>query len=66
MEIWSDKNAQSMTYSTNHRKSLILACLDGLKEHWKKELERLVVEDLPEPDKVFGDVKNILEFLPEK
>ena len=40
--------------------------LDGLKEHWKKELERLVVEDLPEPDKVFGDVKNVLEFLPEK
>ncbi|MCE2506680.1 MAG: nucleotidyl transferase AbiEii/AbiGii toxin family protein, partial [Nitrosopumilaceae archaeon] len=40
--------------------------LDGLKEHWKKELERLVVEELPEPDKVFSDVKDILEFLPEK
>lgn len=40
--------------------------LDGLKEHWKKELERLVVEDLPEPNKVFGDMKNLLEFLPEQ
>ena len=25
-----------------------------------------IVEDLPEPDKVFDDVKNVLEFLPEK
>ena len=40
--------------------------LDGLKEHWKKELERLVVEELPEIDQVFGDVKNLLRFLPAK
>ncbi len=40
--------------------------LDGLKEHWKKELERLVVEELPEPDEVFKDIQELLRFLPVK
>lgn len=40
--------------------------LDGLKEHWKKELERLVVEELPEPDEVFSDIQELLKFLPVK
>ena len=37
--------------------------LIGLKMHWKRNLERLVVEDLPEPDKVFEDMKSLLKFL---
>lgn len=40
--------------------------LSGLKEHWEKELERLVAEKLPEPDVVFGDMKKLLAFLPKK
>lgn len=40
--------------------------VDGLREHWKKELERLVVEELPDPDLVFGDMKKLLTFLPKK
>jgi len=40
--------------------------MDGLREHWKKELERLVVEELPDPDVVFGNMKKLLAFLPKK
>lgn len=50
----------------NPSKIFDAGCLDGLEEHWRKELERLVVEELPEPDQVFGDVKNLLRFLPAK
>lgn len=40
--------------------------LDGLKEHWINELERLVVEQLPNADSVFESMKSLLTFLPEK
>lgn len=40
--------------------------LGGLEEHWKRELERLVVEELPEPDRVFNDIRELLRFLPMK
>jgi len=38
--------------------------LEGLGEHWEKELRRLAVEDLPGPDRVFDDMKGLLGFLP--
>lgn len=38
--------------------------VDKLKEHWKKELERLTVEKLPDPDIVFRNMKKLLSFLP--
>ncbi len=40
--------------------------LDGLREHWGKELGRLVAGELPEPDKVFSYIRNLLRFLPVK
>ena len=50
----------------NPSKIFDIGRLDGLKEHWKKELERLVVEELPEPDKIFSDMQDLLRFLPVK
>jgi hypothetical protein len=38
--------------------------LEEMKKYWKRDLERLVVEDLPEPDSVFNEMKNILRCLP--
>jgi len=38
--------------------------LPGLEEHWKKELERLVIEPLPDPKTVFSKMKDLLTFLP--
>ena len=40
--------------------------LDGMKMYWEKDLARLVVEDLPNPEKVFVEMKNLLHFLPAK
>ena len=39
--------------------------LTGLKEHWEKELGRLIIEDLPDPKNVFEEMNDILTFLPE-
>lgn len=39
--------------------------LNGLKQHWGKELGRLIVEDLPDPKTVFEGMANLLTFLPK-
>lgn len=39
--------------------------LNGLQEHWEKELGRLVVASLPDPKKVFSEMENLLTFLPK-
>jgi len=39
--------------------------LNGLKQHWEKELGRLIVEELPDPKTVFKDIANLLTFLPK-
>lgn len=40
--------------------------LAGLREHWASNLDRLVVDELPNPDDVFNEMKTILSFLPKK
>lgn len=40
--------------------------LAGLREYWASNLDRLVVDELPNPDDVFNEMKTILSFLPKK
>lgn len=40
--------------------------LNGLQENWEINLNRLVVEKLPNPEDVFNELKDILSFLPKK